>query len=82
MPKKLFEKGNAGKPKGAVNKNSKLIKEVFAEAFYALQSGSNSLEKWGDENPTEFYKLAVRLIPNQMELTANVNISDEPVVFE
>lgn len=77
-----FKPGNPGKPQGAVNKNSKLIKEVFAEAFYALQEGQQSLEKWGELNPTEFYRLAVRLIPNQMELTANVNISDEPVVFE
>ena len=77
-----FEKGNPGKPKGAVTKTTKLVKDVFAEAFAAIQEGPNNLKEWGNENPTEFYKLASKLIPTQMDIAANINLSDEPVVFE
>lgn len=62
-----FEKGNPGKPKGAVSKTTKLVKEVFAEAFTELQSDKEvKLAAWGKKNPTEFYKLASKLIPIQL----------------
>lgn len=78
-----FEKGNPGKPKGAVNKTTKLVKEVFAEAFAVLQEDEVvKLAVWGKENPTEFYKLASKLIPTQMDIAANINLSDEPIIFE
>lgn len=78
-----FEKGNPGKPKGALNKTTKLVKEVFAEAFAELQNDEAvKLVVWGKENPTEFYKLASKLIPTQMDIAANINLSDEPIVFE
>lgn len=83
MPKKLFEKGNPGKPKGAVNKNSKLIKEIFADAFYALQDDPDkNLVAWAKDNQTDFFKLAIRLIPTQINLTANIALTDEPIEFE
>lgn len=48
-----FEKGNPGKPKGALNKTTKLVKEVFAEAFAELQNDEAvKLVVWGKENPT------------------------------
>jgi hypothetical protein len=63
-----FEKGNKGKPKGAVNRNTKLVKDVFAEVFTALQDGGPAdLEIWARQNTTEFYKLASRLIPTQID---------------
>jgi hypothetical protein len=62
-----FEKGNPGKPKGAVSKTTKLVKEVFAEVFTELQSDPTAkLSAWGKQNPTEFYKLASKLIPIQI----------------
>lgn len=62
-----FKKGAPGKPKGAINKTTKLVKEVFAEAFNQLQSDPNvKLSEWGKRNPTEFYKLASKLIPIQI----------------
>jgi hypothetical protein len=79
----LFGKGNPGKPKGALNKTTKLVKEVFADAFNELQQDEAvKLAVWGKENPTEFYKLASKLIPTQMDIAANVNLSDQPIVFE
>lgn len=78
-----FKKGNPGKPNGAINKNSKLIKEVFADAFNALQeSEEHNIEAWARENKSDFYKLVVRIIPTQIQINANVNITDEKVIFE
>lgn len=78
-----FKKGAPGKPKGAVNKTTKLVKEVFAEAFYKLQSDPvNNLVSWAKTEPTEFYKLASKLIPTQMNIDAQVALKDEPVVFK
>lgn len=85
-----FTPGNPGKPKGAVNKTTKQVKEVFAEVFAKLQSHKTAkLEKWAAENPTEFYKLAAKLIPiqvggdpaNPIKTTLDVNIihSDTPI---
>ena len=68
-----FKKGNPGKPKGAVNKNQKLIKEVFADAFYALQDDpKNNLIAWAKDNPTDFFKLAIRLVPTQMTIVTDI----------
>lgn len=62
-----FKKGNSGKPKGAVTKNSKLVKDVFAEVFTMLQEHETAnLKTWGSKNPTDFYKLASKLIPIQL----------------
>ena len=63
-----FKPGNPGKPKGAVTKSTKLVKDVFAEVFTALQDGGSAdLEIWARQNTTEFYKLASRLIPTQID---------------
>ncbi len=78
-----YAKGEGGRPQGAVNKTTKLVKEVFADAFATLQEDDAvKLAVWGKENPTEFYKLASKLIPTQMDIAANINLSDEPIVFE
>lgn len=62
-----FGQGNPGKPKGAVNKTTKLVKEVFAEVFEKMQTDPDvNLLSWGKENPTEFYKIASKLIPIQI----------------
>lgn len=72
-----FKKGNPGKPKGAVNKTTKLVKEVFGEVFSELQSDPEAnLKAWGQKNPTEFYKLASKLIPIQM-----AGDPENPLVF-
>ena len=67
---KHFEKGNKGKPKGAVNKTTATVKEAFTEAFGKLQlkKGVN-LAEWGEANPTEFYKLCTKLIPVAVDAT-------------
>jgi hypothetical protein len=77
MPKP-FEKGNKGKPKGAVNKTTLSVKEAFVKAFEDIQNDKNvSLPKWARENPTEFYKIAAKLIPATVEakIDHDVNVS-------
>jgi hypothetical protein len=69
-----FEKGNKGKPKGATNKITKSVKEAFVIAFSELQKDKEAkLSNWAKENPTEFYKLAAKLIPTSVsaDLTTN-----------
>lgn len=60
----------AGRTKGTPNKESvsvKTVREIWSNAFHQMQNGINNLHDWGEENPTEFYKLSVKLIP--LELT-------------
>src|SRR5688572_25781079 len=62
-----FSKGNPGRPHGAVNKTSRIVKEVFAEVFTSLQNDKTAnLKAWAKKNPTDFYKLASKLIPLQV----------------
>lgn len=85
MPKgvKGFQKDNPGKPIGAVAKTNKLIKEIFADVFYELQSDPKaSLKAWAVENPGDFYKLGIRLVPTQVNINANVSLQDEPIIIE
>lgn len=78
MPKP-FEKGNKGKPKGAVNKLTKTFKELLTESIKDLQLDKKAnLTSWAKENPTEFYKIAAKLIPT--EVTANVTV-DKPTLI-
>lgn len=66
-----FEKGNSGRPKGAKNKSTITVKDAFAAAFCELQEDPKAnLLAWGTKNPTEFYKLASKLIP--MQVTADI----------
>ena len=55
-----------GRTFGATNKISRTIKQVFEQVFINLQDDPEAkLEVWAKNNPTEFYKLAVRLVPTQ-----------------
>lgn len=69
-----FAKGNTGRPVGSKNKNSKMVKEVFAEVFNELQNDPKAkLIEWAKREPTEFYRLAAKLIPVQLTQDENEN---------
>lgn len=59
-----------GRPKGAVNKLTRSVKEAFQTAFEELQGveGANLLD-WARTNTTEFYKIAAKLIPSEVNMT-------------
>lgn len=63
-----FEKGNSGRPKGAINQLTKTVKQRVLDAFNELQDDAKAnLSTWGRENPTEFYKIASKLIPTEVD---------------
>lgn len=68
-----FEKGHKkakGRPEGSQNKLTKTVKEVLNNAFDKMQEDEDAnLFSWGKENPTEFYKLCAKLIPNAVDVT-------------
>lgn len=75
-----FEKGHklSGSRKGKPNKVTKDVKDTFLEVFNKLQENDKvKLEKWGEENPTDFYKLCSKLIPTAIEakVEADLNIN-------
>lgn len=69
MPYKKGESGNPdGKPKGVKNKLTTSVKEAFKIAFDELQGDDqHKLSEWAKSNPTEFYKLASKLIPTEIK---------------
>jgi hypothetical protein len=80
MRGKPFEKGNKGKPKGTPNKLTATVKEAVQLAFNALQEDSKAnLTTWGKKNPTEFYKIAAKLIPTDVK--AEVQVVQEQPLF-
>ena len=67
MPKKGHTNNPNGRPKGSPNKATKSVREHFATAFNLLQEDDAvNLTSWGKDNPTEFYRLASKLIPLQV----------------
>lgn len=64
MEKRKF----GGRKKGSVNHFTRSVREVMAETFDRMQLLPEvNLLSWAKDNPTEFYKLAAKLIPIQLE---------------
>ena len=67
-----FKKGqprpeNAGRKEGSVNKLTKTVKERVLDVFNQLQDEPNvNLFDWAKTEPTEFYKIAAKLIPSDI----------------
>ena len=60
-------KPGPGRPAGLQNKLTRSVKDAFGEAFSKLQDDPNvNLATWGRENPREFYQLASKLIPTEI----------------
>jgi hypothetical protein len=66
----------AGRPKGSQNKISLRIKEAIIETFAAL-GGVSHMTQWARENPSEFYRLAARLVPTEMALSGETTVKHE-----
>lgn len=69
MPRgKPFEKGNKAATNRGPNKVTRTVKETVLEVFDRLQlHDTANLETWGEQNPTEFYKIAAKLIPTEIK---------------
>lgn len=70
MPKNTgsFGKGNPGKPKGAVNKVTKELKEMILQAL-DNKGGVKYLEAQADANPTAFMGLIGKVLPMTVQGT-------------
>lgn len=67
-----------GRKRGTQNKFTRSVKEAFEAAFKSMQEKPHiKLEDWGESNPTEFYKLASKLIPS--EVTATVKTQESAI---
>lgn len=64
-----FKKGDkkpesSGRKEGSINKLTKTVKERVLEVFNELQDDPQAnLLSWAKDEPTEFYKIAAKLIP-------------------
>ncbi len=73
-----FKKGNPGKPKGAVGKVTKTVKETVLAVFNDLQADPKAnLTAFAQKYPRDFYAIASKLIPTEVtaavEHTGGVN---------
>jgi hypothetical protein len=57
-----------GRKAGTPNKVTKSAREAFQHAFDTI-GGPKRLASWAKVNPTEFYKLFARLIPQDVQHT-------------
>ena len=68
-----FKEGNSGRPKGATGKVNRLVKDVVSDVFTHLQTDPTAkkkradLKSWAVDYPKDFYQIASKLIPVQME---------------
>ena len=64
-----FGPGNkgGGRPKGVPNKLTQNMKNLIQDELVRL--GPDHFHAWALENPTEFYKIAARLIPAAREIS-------------
>jgi len=88
MPFQKGHKLSPGRKVGQINKATANVKAVFVEVFALMQGDANAnLLAWGINNPTEFYRLAARLIPYQAEVTISklttiIDISGEGISID
>lgn len=63
-------KKHGGRKKGTPNKITQSVREGYEKVFHALQrneDAKHTLLNWAQKNPTEFYRLASKLIPLQVQ---------------
>lgn len=71
-----FKPGNPGKPPGTQNKLTKTVKETVLAVFNELQEDPKvKLSAWAKEEPTEFYRIAAKLIPTEVTGTVKTVIT-------
>lgn len=64
-----FQKGHSyGRPKGSVGKATAIVKEALLYAF-DKNGGNAAFAKWAKKEPTEYYKLLVKLLPKELEIS-------------
>ncbi len=76
-----FTEGNTagkGRPPGSTNKLTTSFKELVRKTYEALEKKGEEADsqlgmlKWAEKNPGEFYKIASKLIPTELNLNAQI----------
>lgn len=74
----MFKKGQSGNPKGkpvgSKNRSTTEVKNAFIEVFHK-RGGVNALLKFSNENPVEFYKILGKMVPKEMDLKVEGDIT-------
>lgn len=63
-----------GRQHGTPNKLTRAFKDAVQIAYGAI-GGDKAFATWAEANPTEFYKIAARLIPQEMRESGNTQIT-------
>lgn len=63
-----------GRQKGSLNKTTVAARTAFQMAFDGV-GGADALIAWAKENPTDFYKLYSKLIPQDVNANVGGDIS-------
>lgn len=73
MPRgKPFEPGHTGRPPGTQNKFTRTVKETVLAVFNELQEDPEAkLSAWAKKETTEFYRIAAKLIPTEVQAKVN-----------
>jgi hypothetical protein len=62
-----FKEGNPGRPKGAINKITRTVKETVLAAFNEIQSDPKvNIISFAKTYPRDFYAIAAKLIPTEI----------------
>lgn len=73
-PGKPFSKGNKGKPKGALNKNTKALKDMILGALDKC-GGEKYLQQQALDNPNAFLQLIGKVLPTTLAGDPNAPVS-------
>ncbi len=81
-----FQKGkprhpNAGRKPGSSNKTTAAVKDALDKAFNKL-GGVKSLADWAGSNQTEFYKLWVKMLPQEVKADISGELAGSSIVTE
>jgi hypothetical protein len=67
------QKAGPGRPKGVANKANRMFMEALSDAVEAMQnSKDHNLFAWGKKHPTEFWKIASKLLPTSIQADIDV----------
>ncbi|MDA8165425.1 MAG: hypothetical protein M0017_10400 [Desulfobacteraceae bacterium] len=75
-----FKKGaarpaNSGRKKGTPNKATASVRAALEEAFEQL-GGVETLAQWAEDNPGEFFKLWVKILPRDVNVEQRLTLED------
>lgn len=71
-----FKPGEGGRPKGVKNKITTTVKGAVLDAFIKLQADSkNNLEAFAKKYPRDFYQIAAKLIPTEVQATVEATVN-------